>query len=236
VHVYNKTPYIGLFIKQPTTATNATLNGTYRVFEYSDAVDALFEPAQPGVQAYSLKFDGEGAFTVTSLFNPGSLADTIPAGTYSVAGGGRITFNGVSSKSEYAQVDPEGNMFAYVSYKAGGRCVFAVGVKQSSDSAWSGNFVEATVNSSAEGAYNSYSHGALAAVAGTSYTQSEARTEKAVADALKTFDYTLNKGGITLAGVDADAHEAGLDAAGEVYCIVNKGAGTLCNFSLGVKK
>ncbi|EKD83288.1 MAG: hypothetical protein ACD_39C00766G0001, partial [uncultured bacterium] len=152
VHVYNKTPYIGLFIKQPTTASNATLNGTYRVFEYSDAVDASFKPAQPGVQAYSLKFDGAGEFTVTSLFNPDTLADTIPAGTYSVAGGGRITFNGVSSKSEYAQVDPAGNMFAYVSYKTGGRCVFAVGVKQSSDSTWSGNFVEATINGGVDGA------------------------------------------------------------------------------------
>ena len=236
VHVYNKTPYVGLFIKQPTTATTATLKGTYRVFEYSDEVDNSFKPARSGVQAYSLKFDGEGGFTVSSLFNPDSLADSIPAGTYSVAGGGRITFNGVSAKSEYAQVDPEGSMFAYVRYKAGGRCIFAVGVKQSSDSAWSGDFVEATINSGVDGAYGSYSNGTLVAVAGTSYAQSEARTEKTTADELKTFNYTLDKGGITLTGVDADAYGAGLDAAGEVYCIVNKAAGAWRSFSLGVKK
>jgi len=232
VHVFNKTPYIGLFIKQPTAATNATLKGTYNVFEYSDAVDASFKPATPGVQAYSLSFDGEGAFTVKSSYNPDSLASAFTAGTYSVVGGGRITFS--SSKTEYAQVDPDGNLFAFVSYQAGGRCVFAVGVKQNSDSTWSGNFVEAAVKSSAENStYASYSNGTQVAVAGNSYAQSDAKTEKAEADALKTLEFTISKGAITLTGVDA---RAGVDPTGELYCIVEKGAGSARNFYFGVKK
>ena len=232
VHVFNKTPYVGLFIKQPTAATNATLKGTYNVFEYSDTVDASYKPTESGVQAYALKFDGEGEFTVTSSYNPDSLASIFTAGAYSVAGGGRITFS--SSKSEYAQVDSEGNMFAFVSYKAGGRCVFAVGVKQDSASTWGGNFVEAAVKSSAENStYVSYSNGAQVAVAGNSYAQSDAKTEKAEADALRALDFTINKGAITLTGADASA---GVDPTGELYCIVEKGTGSARNFYFGVKK
>lgn len=232
VHVYNKTPYVGLFIKQPTAATNATLKGTYNVFEYSDAVDASFQPNKPGVQAYSLKFDGEGAFTVTSSYNPDSLASAFSAGTYKVAGGGCITFS--SSKTEYAQVDPDGNLFAFISYQAGGHCVFAIGVKQNSDSTWSGNFVEAAVKSNVENsAYTSYSNGTQVAVAGNSYAQSDAKTEKSEADALKTLDFTIEKGAITLTGVEA---RAGVDPTGELYSIVEKGAGGICSFYFGVKK
>ncbi|MBU1107744.1 MAG: hypothetical protein KKB51_13815 [Candidatus Riflebacteria bacterium] len=236
VHVWNRTPYVGLFIKKPTAATNATLKGTYRVFEYSDAVDVSYKPSQPVVQAYSLKFDGEGGFTVTSSFNPDTLASTFTAGTYAVATGGKVTFNGASPKNEYTQIDPAGNMFAYISYTAGGRCIFAVGVRQGA-TAWSGNSVEACVNAGVDSSvYNSYSTGALVSAAGSAYSQSEQRTEYATPDALKTYDYTIDKGGITLTGVDAGTYSAGVDAAGEVYCIVTKSTGTWRNFSVGVMK
>lgn len=232
VHVFNKTPYLGLFIKTPTTASNATLKGTYNLFEFSDAVDGSFKPTQPGVQAYSLKFDGEGTFTVNSSYNPDSLPAAFAAGAYKVVGGGRITFT--SSKSEYAQVDPDGNLFAFISYSAGGRCIFAVGVKQDSSSTWNGNFIEAALNGSVESSvYSSYSQGTQVAVSGNSYAQSDSKTEKNTADALKTINYTLNKGAIALAETDASG---GVDASGELYCIVGKAAGSSRYFSLGVKK
>lgn len=232
IHVWNKTPYLGLMIKKPADASNATLKGTYNVFAFSDAVDGSFKPSQPGVQAYSLKFDGEGGFTQSSSFDPDSLASIFSSGSYSVAGGGRIKFS--DSKTEYAQVSPDGNLFAFVSYSAGGRCIFAIGVKQNSDSTWNGSFIETGVYAGVDGgAYQSYSQGAMVSVSGNSYVQSDAKTEKSTADADKNLSYTINKGAITLGSVDA---LAAVDPAGELYCIVGKSSATGRYCSFGVKK
>lgn len=236
MHKWNKDPYIGLLIKKPTSATNATLKGTYMVFEYFDSVDSSWKTSRSGTQAYSIKADGAGGMTVQSTFNPDSLNSTFTTGTYSVAGGGRITWNGQSSTTEYSQISPDGSVFAHISFNQGQFCVFAVGIKQGATE-WNGSYTEAGINAGTNNStYQSYSVGSLVAATGSSYTQTEQRSEFATPEALKTFTYTINKGAVTFAGIDKNTYYAGVDASGELSAFASKSADSYNHFSFGVMR
>ena len=127
-------PYIGLYVKKPTSASNATLNGTYRFYEFFDEVTASFVPKQiSNMTVFSMTFNGNGTYSNHSVVYKEAADDWVPelTGTYSVSSDGKISV-GPDSASEFMQVSADGNVIVFVKFEADNSCNFTVGIKQDS--------------------------------------------------------------------------------------------------------
>ena len=231
-------PSIGLLIKKPTAASNATLNGTYRFYEFFDEVAASFVPKQVSAMTVSsITFNGNGTYSNHSVVYKEAADDWVPelTGTYSVSSDGKISV-GPDSASEFMQVSADGNVIVFVKFEANNSCSFTVGIKQDSSLAtadMNGNWLQASVNagpgtpySGTDGILVTANNGSLALTDGKSESN-----DFLMADT--TRDVTIGTNGLLELGSDAYGALAGNK---ELIAIVSKYDGSMRNITLLVKK
>jgi len=234
-------PNTALLVKMPTAATNATLNGTYLVYECSDDVNATYVPTKATTQAFTMTFNN-GTFTSQSAFDPYSEWDnSLNNGNYSVADDGTVTIVGLVA-NRFMQVSADGNVFVSVSYIQGEYCDMSIGIKQGG-SAWKGNYLHAIIQGYVnEGVYSSCSSSSLITATGSSFSELDRKTENlslANMDLLINEDYTIINAGIINITAAPESNYGSIDPSGEVYCITTKYINNPMDgrfFAFGVKK
>lgn len=231
-------PNTALFVKIPTAATNTTLNGTYRLYECSDDVNATYVPTKATTQVCTMTFNN-GTFTRQSIFDPYSEWDNNTSGNYSVSTDGTVTIVG-SVANSYAQVSADGNVFVHVSFLQGEYCDLSIGIKEGG-STWNGSFLNASVAGAVNNsAYSSYSVSSLITANGSSYTELDKKTESSVIPLnLLTENYTIINAGVINITAAPESNYGSIDPSGEVYCITTKYINNPFDgrfFAFGVKK
>jgi len=239
IHFWNSAdPYIGLVIKKPTVASNATLNGTYRFYEFQDKVNSSFVPTGTSLMVVSqITFDGSGNYSnFQVVYNDGSWSPT-STGVYSVSSCGQVTIGSTAPGSdEFMQVSADGNVVVFVQYNSNDFCGFAVGIKQDSSLAtadMNGNWLQACV-SAGPGTPYSGTDGILVTANNGSLALTDGKSESndfLMAD--ETRNVAIGANGLLELGSDSYGALAGNK---ELIAVVSKYDGSMRNITLLVKK
>lgn len=233
-------PMVSIFVKKPTAASVATLNGTYRMYEVGEDVGANYAPQKSKVQAYTMSFDGNGNCSATKGFDPDSMWDgaVSTTDTYSVTADGKVTFGGASGMTDFIQVSPDGNVIVAVGF-ASDNLIMTVGIRESNAlniADMNGNWVYTCVSagpgtpySFTDGQLVNYNNGASTWTGGVSDVSTEVPADS-------TRNVVLGSNG-TL-NIDADTYGS-LSPSKDLLVTVSKGTGgndTMRYFTLSVKK
>jgi hypothetical protein len=236
-------PMVSLFVKKPTNASVASLNGTYRIYDVADEVGADYAPKKATVQMYIMTFDGKGGYTSSKDFDPDSIWEregepSPQTGQYTVTTDGKVALSNSPGDSDFGQVSPDGNVYVHVSF-AHDYAGMAVGIKQDGSlttADMNGNWVYACVSagpgtpySFTDGQLVNFNNGAGTWTGGVSDVSTEVPSDT-------NRNATIGSNG-TL-NIDADTYGS-LSPAKDLVVTVSRGTGdqsAMRYFSLLVKK
>jgi len=235
IHDWQSDPYIGLLIKKPTAASNATLNGTYRFYEFQDSVNSTFVPTGTSLMVVSqITFDGTGNYSDHQVIYKDGSWNPSPTGTYSVSSSGEVTMG--SGSNQFVQVSADGNVVVFVQYLSNDICAFAVGIKQDSSlvtADMNGNWLQACVSAETGTPYSG-TDGILVTANNGSLALTDGKSESndfLMAD--ETKNVAIGTNGLLELGSDAYGALAGNK---ELIAVVSKYDGSMRNITLLVKK
>lgn len=230
-------PNIGLFIKKPTSASVATLDGTYRFYELQDSVNSSYGLTGTSRMTVSqITFNGAGNYSgFQVVYNDGSWSPT-STGEYSVSSCGQVTIGSEQPGSnEFMQVSADGNVVVFVQHNANDFCGFAVGIKQDSSlttADMNGNWLYTCVSagpgtpySFTDGQLVTFNNGSSSWTNGVSDVSAEIPPDRT---------QTVAIGSNGTLSIDSDTYGA-LASNKELLATVSK-TGTMRYISLAVKK
>ncbi|PKL40360.1 MAG: hypothetical protein CVV41_19425 [Candidatus Riflebacteria bacterium HGW-Riflebacteria-1] len=227
-------PVVGLFVKRPTSASVATLNGTYRFYEFQDSVNSSYVPTGTSLMLVSeITFNGSGNFSnFHTIYKDGNWTPTA-TGNYSVSADGQVSIG--DGSNQFVQVSADGNVIVFVQYLANDICAFAVAIKQDpslTTADMNGNWLYACVSagpgtpySFTDGQLVTFNNGSSSWTGGVSDVSSEIPADRT---------QTVALGANGLLDIDSNTYGA-LAGNKELLATVSKD-GTMRYLSLIVKK